>query len=104
MTKSQFFKAFDRIPLDDPEITIGKVVVIDEKRNLTGILRLEVSGFCYDATTSEVHFLLDLENVKQVFWPSEVTLFKDIPAAEHGFHNPIHHLDEEDEDEGEIEK
>lgn len=96
MTKNEFLKTLDRIPLANPDITIGKCVVIDEKQNLTAILRLGVRGFVFDQASNEIHFLLDLEHVKQVFWPSDVTLLKDIPAAEHGFHNPIiHDLDED---------
>ncbi len=54
-----------------------------------------MSGFGYDRSNNELHFLLNLEHVRQCFSPSEVTLLKDIPAAEHDFHNPeIHDVHE----------
>jgi hypothetical protein len=94
MTKGQLLKAMEAIPLN-AEITIGKCVVINEKRKLFGILELPVSGFGYDRCTNELHFLLNLEHVKQIFCPSELTLLKNIPSAEHNFHNPeIHDVDE----------
>ena len=80
----------------DAEITVGKCVVIDEEAMLHGILELPVSGFGYDQKSNELHFLLQLEHVKQVFLPSDITFLKDIPPAEHDFHNPIvHKFDEE---------
>jgi hypothetical protein len=88
MTKGDLLKAMEAIPVN-AEISVGKVVVINEEKELFGILELPVSGFGYDRCTKELHFLLNLEHVKQCFWPSEVTLLKDIPPAEHDFHNPI---------------
>jgi hypothetical protein len=94
MTKGQLLKAIEAIPMD-ADITIGKCVVIDEEANLTGILELPICGFGYDQKANEVHFLLHLEAVKKMFRPDEITFLKDIPAAEHDFHNPIvHSLDD----------
>jgi hypothetical protein len=95
MTKRQLLKALEAIP-PDAEITVGKCVVIDEEARLTGILELPVSGFGYDQNTNELHFLLALETVKKVFRPDDITFLKDIPTAEHDFHNPIvHDVDDE---------
>ena len=95
MTKAQLLESMKAIPLD-AEVTIGKCVVIDENKDLTAILELPVSGFGYDRCTNEVHFLLNLEDIKQCFWPSDVTLLKDIPASEHDFHHPeIHDISSE---------
>jgi hypothetical protein len=96
MTKGQFVNALKAVP-DSVEITVGKCVVINEAKELTGILELSVSGFGYDGTNNELHFLVDLEHVKQIFWPHEVTLLKDIPPAEHDFHDiEIQDLGDED--------
>jgi hypothetical protein len=99
MTKGDFLEALEAVALN-AQITVGKCVVIDENKKLTGILELPVSGFGIDRNNNELHFLLNLEHVKQIFWPSEVTLLKDIPSAEHKFHNPeIHNEGDEAEEE-----
>jgi hypothetical protein len=87
MTKANLLKALQAVP-GEAEITIGKCLIVDEEKHLKAILELPVEGFGYDANNNELHFLLDLANVKESFLPSDVTFLSDIPPAEHDFHNP----------------
>jgi hypothetical protein len=75
MHKSYLTKLIKDIP-DNADIVISKCFVLDEKKEITGILDIPIVGTAFNKDNNEFRFMLLLKDVDGSFPPKDLKFFK----------------------------